>query len=133
MVKNTRSILRLSVTATCLCLAPVAIAAPMEQSPWTPGGECRLSSGEQCAVEVQFGSICCGPDRKAVRSVLGYVARSRVIQRAIQCPNGKEGEFTLCLAVAPGSLTQRVFKDLQAIAVNRSGPSKQIPVTVTTP
>jgi hypothetical protein len=54
---------------------------------------------------VSFGSACCGTDHDAHQRLDKALADSKATQRAVSW--GKEGEFDVCLDLAPLSETER--------------------------
>ena len=95
-----------------LLAATSALAAPVEELPWSRSGGCS-SEKYQCSVRIQFGSVCCGPDRDTGAKVMAYIQASKDIDKAIKCPHGREGEYELCLVIANKTKANSVFEALK--------------------
>jgi hypothetical protein len=117
--------------AVGLMAASPARAAPIETRPWAPGGSCT-SAADRCAIRIQFGSVCCGPDQATGAKVARYIRASRAITKAIKCPNGKEGEYELCLVIPNKARARSIFQQLKRmIPAPGSGPSGRGTTSIT--
>jgi hypothetical protein len=118
--------MRMFLTALAIVLGPVVpvVAASMEDVPRARGG-CAFA-GHRCAIRVNFGSVCCGPDRETGANVSAYIAASNAIAKAYRCVYGREGDYEICLAVPSKAKTRSVFDALQSIIPEPgSGPSSR--------
>jgi len=70
--------------------------------------------GLMCAIQVDYGSVCCGLNRAGEKAVAEALARAKGVERAVQWRWGREGERSLCLVMEPAP-ADRLFEDLAAI------------------
>lgn len=128
-----RSLARLlSAAALALVCAVQSQAASVEELPRVMGGQCVFPGVPKCAVKVNFGSVCCGPDRVALRKITAYVEKSSDIKRALACPYGKEGDQLMCLVVTDRAKAKSVYSTLKHIVPPAgTGPSSRGVTTVT--
>ena len=115
-----------------LIAQPDANAAPIERLTRASGAGCAFAGPPKCAIKVNFGSVCCGPDREALRKVTAYVEASSTIERGISCPYGKEGDQVLCLVVPDRSKASAAYHVLMdMLPAPGTGPSSRGVTTVT--
>src|SRR6185295_2021283 len=88
-----RAALAVPTFATLTACAAVAALAPLENLPRD------ASAPADCALEVRFGSICCGPDVALEERVRKAALADPRVVKAYGWSWGEEGETSLCLVL----------------------------------
>jgi hypothetical protein len=95
---------------------------------FTTAGQTSAEAGSMaaCDLAISFGSYATGIDRQAEARVEDYLGDHPEIRVAAKSDYGREGEYTLCLAIEDESRTLVIERDLKALV----GKSERAPTTV---
>ncbi|CAN5319003.1 hypothetical protein BH11PSE2_BH11PSE2_00780 [soil metagenome] len=70
-----------------------------------------------CAVQIDFGSACCGVNAAAYSAVTAYLTHARGVDRAVRWTWGREGESSICLSAADPGAADRVVDDIRRLKI----------------
>lgn len=103
---------RWTLVAIALLLCSTgAHAVPVEKAGHYSGPLTELP----CSVRVDFQSLASGPNYDTWDLVRAYLADTKDVQRAQAFTWGREGEFSLCLAIYEAEASGKVLEDIKSI------------------
>lgn len=102
----------LALIAHAAVAATTAHAVPIERGGFFGGDITTLP----CTIRVDFTSAAAGPDLATFNVIRAYIADSPDINKTDAWSWGREGEFSLCIAVGEEAAVDRVIGEMRALA-----------------